>query len=962
MKLYKSMGLVLSVALVVGCSANNVANHKVNNNKTTKQAQQSNDKIFNMPYAMRDLDNGLRVIVLKTDYPEVVSVQIPVQTGSRNEVEEGKSGFAHFFEHMMFHGTKNYPADVYGAMLKDIGADQNAYTTDDYTNYHTTITKDGLETLLKLEADRFQNLEYTEDEFKNEALAVKGEYLKNSANPFSKLRETIRDNAFKVHTYKHTTMGFFRDIENMPNQYEYAHKFFDRWYRPENATVIVVGDIDPEETFNLVKKYWSSWKKGNYHANIPQEPKATGQIYKHVKWDSPTQPWLTLAFHGPADDGKTVDKSAIDLLNQIYFGQTSEIYQELVTNKRLVDQLYAFAPSRKDPGLIYFAARLTDVKNAQAVKDAIVETIVKARTQDVEESKLKDLKSASRYGFAMALDNSETIADILASVVEQERDPELINRQYALLDKVTAVDVKAAANKYLVDDGRIMVSLSHDDKIVGLDNNFSLTQLVAQANKPQKAQFAVLDKRNKSPIIDLNLLFNTGPAYEDSNKNGVAQLTASLLTEGGSKLHSSTEISKLMLPMAAGFWSQTDKEMMSFRGRVHQEKVEEWLNLVLESLLKPGFREDDFKRLKQEQINAIKTDLKGNNDEELGKEVLYSKLYQGHPYETTNLGDLSELESVTLDDVKKFYHQQLTQKNLTIGVTGNLTDELFKHLKDSLTQKLAAGTSHTAKIAQAPQLSGRPVTIVEKDTLATAVSFGFPIDITRADKDFVALWLVRSYLGEHRNSNSHLYNVIREKRGMNYGDYAYIEYFPRGMYLTQPDANLGRSSQIFQVWLRPLRTNNDAHFATRIAMYELHHLIKHGLTPEQFESTRNYLDKYAGLLVKSQDRILGYALDSEYYGIPEWTKYIKEGLAKLTLDEVNQVIKKYLQEDNIQFVFITKDAKDMKKRLVSEQPSPMKYNSAKDEALLKKDEFLQKYPLNIKAKGVEIMPVKNVFE
>ena len=467
--------------------------------------------------------------------------------------------------------------------------------------------------------------------------------------------------------------------------------------------------------------------------------------------------------------------------------------------------------------------------------------------------------------------------------------------------------------------------------------------------------------RNKSPIIDLNLLFNTGPAYEDASKNGVAQLTASMLTDGGSKLRSSTEINKLMLPMAAGFGNQVDKEMMRFTGRVHQEKAQKWLSLVMESLLQPGFREDDFERLKKNQINSIKTNLKGNNDEELGKEVLYSKLYYGHVYETTNLGDLSELESLTLDDVKNFYQSQLTQKNLTIGVTGNLSDKLLNEFKENVAKELAIGKANI-KIAQAPELKGHHVTIVEKETLATAVSFGFPIDVTRSDKDWAALWLVRSFFGEHRNSNSHLYNQIREKRGMNYGDYSYIEYFPRGMFRTQPNANLGRSSQIFQVWIRPLRSNQDAHFATRVAMYELHHLIKHGLTQEQFEGTKNFLSKYAGLLVKSQDRILGYALDSEYYGIDEFTQYVKNGLAELTLEDVNKVISKYLQEEDMQFVFITKDAQDMKKRLVSEQESPMVYNSEKDEKLLEKDKFLQKYPLNIDGDSVEIVPVEKVFE
>ena len=161
------------------------------------------------------LPNGLRVIVVPTGFPNLVSLQIPVQTGSRNEVEPGKSGFAHFFEHMMFRGTKAYPPEKYQAILTKAGARQNAYTTDDYTNYHTTFAKEDLEKVLEIEADRFQNLDYPEASFRTEARAVLGEYNKNSANPISKLFEATRDAAFTTHTYKHTTMGFLRDIEDM---------------------------------------------------------------------------------------------------------------------------------------------------------------------------------------------------------------------------------------------------------------------------------------------------------------------------------------------------------------------------------------------------------------------------------------------------------------------------------------------------------------------------------------------------------------------------------------------------------------------------------------------------------------------------------------------------------------------------------------------------------------------------
>src|SRR5215211_3875450 len=134
----------------------------------------------------KTLPNGLKVIVVPTGLPNLVSIQIPVQTGSRNEVEPGKSGFAHFFEHMMFRGTPTLSNDQYTAIITKAGARQNAYTSDDLTNYHVTFAKEDLETILKIEADRFKNLAYSQEAFKTEARAVLGEYNKNSASPLRK--------------------------------------------------------------------------------------------------------------------------------------------------------------------------------------------------------------------------------------------------------------------------------------------------------------------------------------------------------------------------------------------------------------------------------------------------------------------------------------------------------------------------------------------------------------------------------------------------------------------------------------------------------------------------------------------------------------------------------------------------------------------------------------------------------
>jgi zinc protease len=145
-----------------------------------------------------------------------------VQTGSRNEVEPGHTGFAHLFEHLMFRGTEKYPPEKYEEVLKHAGAASNAFTTDDFTAYHTTFSKEDLEAILMMEADRFQHLKYGEPQFKTESLAVLGEYNKNSADPANKLFEVLQDTAYDRHTYKHTTMGFLKDIQDMPNQYDYS--------------------------------------------------------------------------------------------------------------------------------------------------------------------------------------------------------------------------------------------------------------------------------------------------------------------------------------------------------------------------------------------------------------------------------------------------------------------------------------------------------------------------------------------------------------------------------------------------------------------------------------------------------------------------------------------------------------------------------------------------------------------
>jgi zinc protease len=251
--------------------------------------------------------------------------------------------------------------------------------------------------------------------------------------------------------------------------------------------------------------------------------------------------------------------------------------------------------------------------------------------------------------------------------------------------------------------------------------------------------------------------------------------------------------------------------------------------------------------------------------------------------------------------------------------------------------------------------------IVEKDAAGTAISFGFPISVTRANPDWPAMLLVQSYFGQHRSSNSYLYQKLRQTRGLNYGDYAYIEYFPRGMFQFHPDPNLGRRQQIFQVWIRPVEHNN-AMFALRIGLYELRRLVEKGMSKEDFEATRLFLTKFINVLTKTQDAQLGYEIDSRYYGIPSFNDYVRDRLSKLTLEDVNRAIKKHLQADNVKIVIVTRGGEAFRSALVAGKPSPISYASAPPKEILDEDKLIEKYPLRIKADDVTIVPVDQVFQ
>lgn len=432
-------------------------------NTTTHAGEGAEGKVLPYPIYQKKMANGLNVVTVPYDSPGLAAFYIVVRAGSRDEIEPGKSGFAHFFEHMMFRGTDKYPKDKYSEVLKSTGASANANTSLDRTVYHMTGSSDKLETMFELESDRFMNLKYSIQGFKTEAGAVKGEYTKNSASPYSQLNEKVQETAFDQHTYKHTTMGFFADIVDMPNQYEYSLEFFRRFYRPEYSTIIVVGDVTPENVQALAEKYFASWKHGDFVSQIPVEPAQTAPRYVHIQKPG-FPPFLDLNYKGPAFSDKAIDMPALDVLNSIILSDKSDLYKKLVIDEQKCRFLGGGAQDSRDPYLISISSSLINASDMQYVKDAIVAAYEKAKTTPVDPQLLKDTKTHLKYSFAMNIDNPTSIAESLSAYTWLTNDPESLNRLYALYDKVTAEDLMMVAKKYILPNTLTIGTISPNEK------------------------------------------------------------------------------------------------------------------------------------------------------------------------------------------------------------------------------------------------------------------------------------------------------------------------------------------------------------------------------------------------------------------------------------------------------------------------------------------------------------------
>lgn len=487
---------------------------------------------------------------------------------------------------------------------------------------------------------------------------------------------------------------------------------------------------------------------------------------------------------------------------------------------------------------------------------------------------------------------------------------------------------------------------------------------VAPAPREPLPGLRLVEQPSSSPVLDVRVVFDAGSADDPVGKEGLTDLTAHLMAEGAAGELSYAAREAALFPMAASIDVQVDREQTTFIGRVHRDHVARYLELLLDVLVRPQLLDTELERVREQQQSALLLGLRGSDDEELGKEVLESMLYEGQPYGHPELGTERGLAAITHADVVAQRGRVFCGARATLGLAGAVPTEASLAGEGLVGQLTALGAGTCEGRAALPAVAHREprVWLVDKpEAASTAVSMGLPLDVTRADADYPALLLASVYFGLHRQFAGRLMQKMRGDRGLNYGDYAYAEHFVQEGWSCYPAANASRREQYFSMWLRPV-PHEKAHFAIRMAVRELRDLVAHGVPQDDFVRIREFASQYFGLYLQTESRRLGFAIDDRFYGQNDaWLAHVRAAWANLSAADVNAAIARHIDPSRLEIAVVTHDAAALREALASERPSPITYQAPASDAVLLEDREIVPYRIGIPGTSMTVVPLAETF-
>lgn len=875
------------------------------------------------------LSNGLVVLTKEVHTAPIVSSFIIYRVGSRNE-ELGQSGKSHFLEHMLFKGTDRYRKGEIDLITLRKGGANNAFTDEDFTGYFFNFASDRWQVALEIESNRMTNNTLAPEEFAPEKQVVIEELKINLDSPWGALRQEVWATAFKAHPYRNPVVGWLQDLEYATAADMEA--YYRRFYQPNNAILVLVGDFDTETTLARVRELFEVIPRGPEPPPVRLvEPPQLGEKRVVVKKATNLER-LLMVFHAPAIAHP--DSYALQVIATLLSrGKTSRLYQRLVEKEQAVTFAEASFEEAKNPTLFSIAAELRPGYRLAEVERAILEELARLQAEAVSEAELEKAKNLIAAEFI--LQNETTLSQaILLGVAEALLDHTYLDTYLERIRQVTSADVQRVAQTYLVADKRTigwLVSAESSPAAVELSTlavptptevepwvanaargRFGRLRRVAEKKKPAKAAVEatpvrfelrpglvgeqrvlangltlLLAENHNLPAVALAAVVKAGSRYEPDEKAGVAVLTGRLLAEG-TTTRSALEIATAIEQVGGALNSSAGYEASFVSATVLKKDFDLGVELVRDLLLNPTFPEERVARERTRQIAEIKSAQ--DRPQTVASWTFNELVFAGHPRHRPSLGYAETVSQLSRDDLVNFHRRYFVPNNTLLAVVGDISiEEAWKKLAAAFgawePRKVEPPTLPTLQRQEKPLSK-----YVFMDKEQVNIYLGH-LGIARANPDYYALEVMDTILGGGPGFTSRIPGHLRDEQGLAYATFSDIT-GSAGLDPGRFIAYIGTSPENLQKAIDGL-------------VREIDIVVRESVTQTELEDAQAYLTGSFVFNFDTNGEIARFLLDAELYGLGfDYIAQYPRRIRGVTVEDVARVAKRYLDPENYTLVVV----------------------------------------------------------
>lgn len=869
--------------------------------------------------------NGMNLLLVKDNSAPVVTVQVVYRVGSKHEVP-GNTGSTHLLEHLNFKGTPTFNKRNGNAIfnvLQGIGAQMNATTWNDRTNYYETIPSDKLELALHIESDRMRNSLLLKEDKDAEMTVVRNEFERGENSPTSVLNKEIWANAYMAHPYHHSTIGWRSDIENMP--IETLRKFYNTYYWPDNATLTIIGDFQKESLFQLVDKYFGKITKAPHDMPQPYttEPEQLGPRRVVIKKPG-QQGVVSLGYKIPGRLHK--DLPALNILGEIIGSGTSSIL-----NKTFVDQglaLYgrAGASNFKEVGLFTVTLGFTPDKNHEDMNKKMLEMITKIKTNGVTQEDVNRIVAKLSAQTILSRDGSGSIASQLNEAIAGGDWRDYINGNKRL-SKVTAADVKRVANTYLIEDQsttgyfipkssggnqtptkKASNFTSNDSKyfyrnpkdehnhieahdvtstnLSQIESAYENIEISSKGEKFARKTVSGIDiisaKTGAKDFLTVSASFPIASYLNTKENEVVPSLAVQMLSKGTTK-NNKFQFSEKLEKLGVGLSINAGSHKVSISFKCLKKDLNSVINLLAEELRYPLFDEKEFNLLKQQNVGAMKRGLTDPGSQ--GSIALTQAIYpKGHPnYSTDIQTSIDNVNRATLNELKTFHKNYFGPTGMHLVAVGDVdTKSLYAAIKKAF-KGWKGGKIEKNQYTSSIKNDGTTKVISIPQKPSAEMYIGQYTGIKRSHKDYIHFYMGTSILGG--GFSGRLMQTVRDNDGLTYNISArHKGHTYAGGYW---EVNASFNPMLFQKGL-------DA------TMVQIKKWANDGITEKELVAKKSNLTGSFKVGLSTTSGLAGTILNFVERGLePSYIDQYAKDIEAVTLEQVNTSIKKYIDLDKL---------------------------------------------------------------